>query len=93
LHKSSLWQHLTRLHISKTVGASAFFALAFGSIIGVGWMIVIGDWLHSAGPGGTIIAFLSGGVLLIILTLLVPWSPTALTWPVEGGIVVGWCYG
>ncbi len=26
-----------------------FFAIAFGSIIGVGWMIVVGDWLQNAG--------------------------------------------
>ena len=27
-----------------------FFTITFGSIIGVGWMIVVGDWLRSAEP-------------------------------------------
>lgn len=35
--------------LKQQLGPFQFFAIAFGSIIGVGWMIVVGDWLRSAG--------------------------------------------
>ena len=35
--------------LKQQLGSFRFFAIAFGSIIGVGWMIVVGDWLRSAG--------------------------------------------
>jgi amino acid permease len=32
--------------------ARDYFTLAFGSIVGVGWMIVLDDWLGRGGPAG-----------------------------------------
>ncbi|MGH9348123.1 MAG: APC family permease [Vicinamibacterales bacterium] len=50
-----------RLHVRD------FFGLAFGAIIGVGWLIMVGDWLRTAGPLGAIAGFaLAGGVMMII---------------------------
>lgn len=34
--------------LKQQLGLFQFFAIAFGSIVGVGWMIVVGDWLQSA---------------------------------------------
>lgn len=34
-------------------------------MIGVGWLIVIDDWLIRGGPGGAMLGFLIGGLLLI----------------------------
>ncbi len=36
--------------LKQQLGPFQFFAIAFGAIIGVGWMIEVGDWLQNAGP-------------------------------------------
>jgi len=45
------------------------FAMGFGQIVGVGWIIIMGDWLSFAGPGGTILVLLVGGMLLLSVGL------------------------
>jgi basic amino acid/polyamine antiporter, APA family len=41
-----------------------YFTFGFGSMIGVGWLVLMDDWLTRGGPGGAIIGFLAGGLLL-----------------------------
>jgi amino acid transporter len=45
--------------------ARDYFTLAFGSIVGVGWMIVLDDWLARGGPLGAVLGFLFGGLALV----------------------------
>jgi amino acid transporter len=45
--------------------ARDYFALAFGSIVGVGWMIVLDDWLARGGSLGAMLGFLVGGIALV----------------------------
>lgn len=42
-----------------------YFALAFGTMIGVGWLVLMDDWLARGGPFGGMIAFALGGVVLL----------------------------
>src|SRR5437870_13411253 len=42
-----------------------YFALAFGTVIGVGWLVLMDDWLGRGGPFGAMLAFGIGGVLLL----------------------------
>jgi amino acid transporter len=42
-----------------------YFTLAFGSIVGVGWMILLDDWLARGGPVGAVLGFLLAGLALI----------------------------
>jgi len=42
-----------------------YFALAFGTMIGSGWLVVMDDWLARGGPAGGMLAFAIGGVLLL----------------------------
>ena len=42
-----------------------YFALAFGTMIGSGWLVVMDDWLGRGGPAGGMLAFAIGGVLLL----------------------------
>src|SRR5258705_13216462 len=42
-----------------------YFALAFGTMIGTGWLIVMDDWLGRGGPLGGILGFVIGGTLLL----------------------------
>src|SRR5271155_3987306 len=42
-----------------------YFALAFGTMIGTGWLVVMDDWLGRGGPAGAALAFAIGGVILL----------------------------
>src|SRR6266404_3232266 len=42
-----------------------YFALAFGTMIGTGWLILIDDWLGRGGPLAAILAYILGGILLL----------------------------
>ncbi|HVN07636.1 MAG TPA: APC family permease [Patescibacteria group bacterium] len=42
-----------------------FFTLSFGSMVGVGWLVVMDDWLGRGGPAGAILAFALGGAALL----------------------------
>lgn len=41
------------------------FALAIGCIVGSGWVVVLGEWLHAAGPGGAILGFAISGLAML----------------------------
>ncbi len=58
---------LPRPRLKKTIGGLGFLSLAFGSMIGVGWITALGDWFQHAGPGGTMLAFAAGGLLMILV--------------------------
>lgn len=51
--------------LRRVMRATEYFTLAFGSMIGVGWMVVIDDWLARGGPVGAMTGFLLGGVVLV----------------------------
>jgi len=72
-----------RRRLSQAISGSGFFALGFGTIIGVGWIIVLGDWLRQAGPLGAILAFLAGGLVMTVVGLC--YAELATFLPVSGG--------
>src|SRR3954452_10243508 len=51
-----------RLHGSLTT--VEYFTFGFGTMIGVGWVVLMDDWLSRGGPGGGMLGFLVGGLLL-----------------------------
>ena len=51
--------------LRKTLRAREYFTLAFGTMVGVGWMVVIDDWLSRGGAVGAMLGFLIGGLVLI----------------------------
>ena len=69
--------------LKQQLGPLQFFAIAFGSIIGVGWMIVVGDWLQSAGPLGVSLAFLGSAGMIVLVGLC--YAELATMLPVAGG--------
>ncbi len=71
--------------LKRAIGARGLFSLAFGSIIGVGWVTVLGHWLERAGPLGSILAFALGGALMLAVALCYAELTAAL--PVAGGEV------
>jgi amino acid transporter len=53
--------------LSGNIGIAQYFALGFGTIIGSAWVVLLGDWLKIAGPGGTILGFMAGGAVMMIV--------------------------
>lgn len=42
-----------------------YFTLGFGTMVGVGWLILMDDWLQRGGTMGAVLGFLFGGVILL----------------------------
>ena len=53
---------MTKLHGS--LSTVEYFTFGFGTMIGVGWLVLMDDWLTRGGPGGAMLGFAIGGLLL-----------------------------
>lgn len=42
-----------------------YFALAFGTMIGTGWLVLMDDWLGRGGPLGAIVGYATGAIILL----------------------------
>lgn len=42
-----------------------YFSLGWGTMVGVGWLVVMDDWLLRGGPLGGVLGFAIGGILLL----------------------------
>src|SRR5262249_18526873 len=71
--------------LKRELGSFQFFTLAFGPVVGVGWAVVLGDWLRQAGPLGAILGLASGGVVILLIGLC--YAEVATMLPVSGGEV------
>lgn len=49
------------------IGPLQYLALGFGTMIGSAWVLLLGDWVGEAGPGGAVLGFLAGGVVIMIV--------------------------
>ena len=56
-------------HLTRTLSAVEYFTFGFGTMVGVGWVVLIDDWLERGGPGGAMLGFLVGGILLLPVAL------------------------
>ena len=72
--------------LKKEVSLRQLFALAFGSIIGVGWITVMGAWLGQAGSLGAAAAFAVGAAVVVLIALC--YAEMATRFPAAGGEVV-----
>lgn len=76
---------LQRQELARTISFRHYVTLGFGSLIGVGWILVAGELLNKGGPLGTILAFLLGGLLLVPIGQC--YSELTPAIPVAGGEV------
>jgi basic amino acid/polyamine antiporter, APA family len=51
--------------LARQLGLKDYFALAFGTMVGVGWLVLMDDWLGRGGPLGAMLGFAVGGILLL----------------------------
>ncbi len=42
-----------------------YFTLGFGTMVGVGWLVLMDDWLARGGPAGAILGYALGGLALL----------------------------
>ena len=70
----------------RVLGRTDVLTLAFGTMIGWGWVVLSGLWIHEAGMIGSLIAFAIGAVLCILVGLTYAELTAAL--PLAGGEMV-----
>ena len=54
----------TRGRLHGGLSTIEYFTFGFGTMIGVGWLVLMDDWPTRGGPGGGMLGFLIGGLLL-----------------------------
>src|SRR5580765_7228283 len=68
------------------LNASQYFTFSFGAIVGVAWVVVLGSLLKEAGPLGTIVGFLLGGIASVFVGLC--YAEITTMFPGAGGEVL-----
>ena len=53
------------ISLARKLRTTEYFTLAFGTMVGVGWLVVMDDWLLRGGPLGAILGFVVGGAALV----------------------------
>lgn len=53
----------------RVLSKKDIFAIAFGAMIGWGWVVMAGDWIKGAGTLGSIMAFIIGGIMVVFVGL------------------------
>ena len=56
---------VTSAALRRALSSLDYFCFGFGSMVGVGWLVIMGDWLGRGGPAGAAIAFAAGGLCLL----------------------------
>ncbi len=51
--------------LARKLRATDYFTLGWGTMVGVGWLVIMDDWLGRGGALGTVLGFLIGGALLL----------------------------
>ena len=89
-------------HLARTLRVKDYFALGWGAMVGVGWLVVMDDWLLRGGSLGTVLGFAIGGTLLLpigyVYSKLVEAMPdaagevayTARVFPQSVSFATGW---
>ncbi len=71
---------------SRALGRTDILALGFGTMVGWSWVMVMTTWVTKAGFLGSILAFLSGSVVIFIIGITYGELTAAL--PLAGGEIV-----
>lgn len=73
-------------NLDKVLGKKDILALAFGAMIGWGWVILAGTWILQAGSLGSMAAFALGGIMIVFVGLVYAELTSAM--PESGGAYV-----
>jgi len=50
--------------LARKLRLTDYFTFSFGTMVGVGWLVLMDDWLGRGGPLGAILGFVLGGAIL-----------------------------
>ncbi|MDR3296114.1 MAG: APC family permease [Clostridiales Family XIII bacterium] len=78
--------NIERQNLKRAMSNKDVLSLAFGTMIGWGWIMLAGAWVSTAGIAGAIIAFVIGAVLCIFVGMTYAELTPAL--PLAGGELV-----
>ncbi|MFY9531198.1 MAG: APC family permease [Candidatus Acidiferrales bacterium] len=53
------------IQLARKLRTLDYFTLGFGTMVGVGWLVLMDDWLSRGGPLGAILGFAIGGAALL----------------------------
>jgi amino acid transporter len=67
----------------RVLGSRDVLALAFGAMVGWGWVVLAGGWVITAGAAGAMIAFAIGGAVVVLIGLT--YAELASAMPLTGG--------
>ncbi|OIB58329.1 APC family permease [Natrialba sp. SSL1] len=73
----------TESGLVRTLSKRDTLVLAFGAMIGWGWIILSGTWINEGGPLGAILAFIIGGFMVGVVAIL--YGELASAMPIVGG--------
>ena len=59
----------TKSGLKKVFGTFDILVIAFGAMIGWGWVVSAGDWIMTGGTLGAIIGFVIGGIMIFFVGL------------------------
>lgn len=62
-------QQIEKVTFDRVLSRKNVFAIAFGAMIGWGWVVMAGQWIRQAGTLGAITAFIAGGIMVIFVGL------------------------
>jgi len=51
--------------LARKLRATDYFTLGWGTMVGVGWLVIMDDWLLRGGAFGAVLGFVIGGALLL----------------------------
>ena len=51
---------------NKVMTAVDILVIAFGAMIGWGWVVSTGGWIQNAGVIGTVLGFIAGGTMIFL---------------------------
>ena len=81
--------------LARKLRVTDYFTLGWGTMVGVGWLVIMDDWLLRGGSLGTVLGFAIGSTLLFPigwvygkLMCLDRDFPPPKAWSVAKGIVV-----
>lgn len=72
-----------RYRLNRVLGSVEIFALAFGTMVGWGWISLPGSWIANAGVLGAVIAIAIGGFMCIFVGLT--YAELTSVFPLAGG--------
>ena len=73
----------TESHFIRVLARKDVLALAFGAMVGWGWVILSGVWILRAGSLGAVLAFAAAGLVMLVVALL--YAELAAAMPKVGG--------